>query len=151
MIWSTLIAGFVLGAAGSLHCIGMCGPLSLALPTYHLSKGGKFISLLTYQFGRIITYSLFGLLFGLAGRTIFIAGFQRGFSIIAGAVILTAACLYFIQKHTSRFSFFTGFYSSVQKTAAKILRTGKGLSGFLLLGMINGLLPCGMVYIAIAS
>ena len=98
MLWSSLIAGFTLVTAGSLHCIGMCGPLSLALPTWHLSKSKRFISLLLYQFGRIITYSLLGLIFGLAGRGFYIAGIQQLFSIILGILVLIAAILYFEER-----------------------------------------------------
>jgi sulfite exporter TauE/SafE len=151
MILPSLIAGFTLGAAGSLHCVGMCGPLSMALPTWHLSALGKFVSLLLYQFGRIITYSVFGLIFGLAGRSIYLAGFQQWFSIIAGSIILTAAILYFIQKHTVRFSFFNRFYILIQVWISKIIKGNSTPAGFLLLGMANGLLPCGMVYMAIAA
>ena len=151
MLWPSLIAGFSLGFAGSLHCVGMCGPLSLALPTYQLSGIGKFLSLLLYQFGRIVTYSLLGLLAGLAGRMISIAGIQQWFSIIIGSAIIILAACYFIQKHTIRFSFFNRFYISVQSLIIRILRQWKGPGGFLLLGMANGLLPCGMVYIALAT
>lgn len=151
MLLPSLIAGFALGAAGSLHCVGMCGPLSMALPTWHLSPAGKFFSLLLYQFGRIITYSLFGLIFGLAGRSIYLAGFQQWFSIIAGSIILIAAILYFVQRHTIHFSFFNRFYIFLQGFIGKILKGNSTPSGFLLLGMANGLLPCGMVYMAIAA
>lgn len=151
MVWAAAITGFTLGAAGSLHCIGMCGPLSLALPVHHFSKAGKFAALLLYQFGRVITYSFIGLLFGLAGRRIHIAGYQQGFSIAMGSLILLLAALYFIQKRSIRLSFLSGFYQSVQLLIMRVLRSSTSLFSFLLLGMANGLLPCGMVYIALAS
>ncbi len=65
MLWPVIIAGFTLGAAGSLHCAGMCGPLSLALPVQHFSSVQKFLALLLYQAGRVITYSVIGLIFGV--------------------------------------------------------------------------------------
>ena len=151
MLWPSLIAGFSLGFAGSLHCVGMCGPLSLALPTYQLSGIAKFLTLLLYQFGRIITYSILGLLAGFAGRLIFIAGIQQWFSIAAGFAILILAACYFIQKYSIRIPFFNRFYISVQTLIIQILKQRKGPAGFLLLGMANGLLPCGMVYIALAT
>ncbi len=146
-----MIAGFTLGAAGSLHCVGMCGPLSLALPTYHLSKTKKFISLLVYQFGRIITYSMIGLVFGLVGRRIYISGYQQWFSIGMGILVLMLVLVYFIQKKTIRLSFLNRFYHSVQGMIIRLLRSSTGFSGFLLMGIANGLLPCGMVYIALAA
>jgi sulfite exporter TauE/SafE len=151
MSWSVIIAGFTLGAAGSLHCVGMCGPLSLALPVHHFSKAGKFAALLLYQFGRIITYTAIGFLFGLAGRQLYIAGYQQWFSIIAGSVILIASVLYFVHKKRIRLSFLNSFYQAVQTIIIKLLRSSSRLPGFLFLGMANGLLPCGMVYIALAS
>ncbi|MGB3007651.1 MAG: sulfite exporter TauE/SafE family protein [Chitinophagaceae bacterium] len=151
MIWTALISGFTLGAAGSLHCIGMCGPLSLALPTQHLSAQHKFISLLLYQIGRIITYSVFGLIFGIAGRRIYINGYQQWFSIGMGALILLLAFLYFIQQKTVHFKLLNRFYISVQNLIVRLLKSTKNSFGFLLMGMANGLLPCGMVYIAIAA
>ena len=100
-----LIAGFTLGFAGSLHCVGMCGPLSLALPTWHLSPVVKLVSLFTYQLGRVITYSILGFIFGLAGRGIYIAGVQQWFSITLGIFILFLAALYFIQGSNPHLSF----------------------------------------------
>ncbi len=151
MLLPAMIAGFTLGAAGSLHCVGMCGPLSLALPTYHLSRTKKFISLLVYQFGRIITYSIIGLFFGLAGRSIYMAGFQQGFSIVMGIIVLSLALLYFISKKTIHLSFLNRFYLAVQGMIIRILKSSTGILGFFLMGMANGLLPCGMVYIAVAA
>lgn len=151
MLLPVMIAGFTMGIAGSLHCVGMCGPLSLALPTQHLSKTGKFFSLLLYQFGRIITYSLIGLLFGIAGRSIYISGYQQWFSIILGAIVLLLAVLYFLQKKSLHIRFLNRFYFFVQQKAGQLLRSAKGPVSFLLLGMANGFLPCGMVYIAIAA
>lgn len=146
-----LVAGFTLGAAGSLHCIGMCGPLSLALPTAHFSKNGKFFALLLYQFGRILTYSVLGLVFGVAGRSINMAGFQQSFSILMGIIILSAAVMYFIGRHSVRIVLFKSFYSGIQHLIIRLLKSQKGMAGFLLLGAANGLLPCGMVYIAIVT
>lgn len=151
MLLPVMIAGFTLGVAGSLHCVGMCGPLSLALPTQHLSKTGKFFSLLLYQSGRIITYSLIGLLFGIAGRSIYISGYQQWFSIIAGSIVLVLAILYFAQKKSLHFRFLNRFYFFIQQKTGQFLRSAKGPVSFLLLGMANGFLPCGMVYIAVAA
>jgi hypothetical protein len=148
---SIIIAGFTLGAAGSLHCVGMCGPLSLALPVHHFTKAGKFAALLLYQLGRITTYSIIGLLFGIAGRQLYMAGYQQWFSVMAGSIIIIAAILYFFHKKNIRLSFLSRFYLGVQKIIIKILHSSIGLPGYILLGMANGLLPCGMVYIALVS
>lgn len=151
MIWTAAITGFTLGAAGSLHCMGMCGPLSLSLPVHHFSKTGRFAALLLYQLGRILTYSIIGLLFGLAGRQIYISGYQQWFSVIMGSIVLLMALLYFLRKKTVHLAFLDRFYQAVQQLIIRLLRSSTGLAGFLLLGMANGLLPCGMVYIALAT
>ena len=151
MDWSIAITGFTLGAAGSLHCIGMCGPLSLALPVHHFSKAGKLVALLLYQTGRILTYTVIGLLFGLAGRMIYVAGYQQLFSIIMGTLILLLALLYFLHKSHFRVPFLNSFYQGVQQLMIRLLKSSTSLLSFLLLGMANGLLPCGMVYIALAT
>lgn len=151
MVAGAMIAGFTLGAAGSLHCIGMCGPLSLALPTHQLSPGNKFLSLLLYQIGRIITYSTIGLLFGLAGHRLYLAGYQQKLSITLGALILLFSVYHFLQKKTIRLSFLNERYKMVLKLISRVLKFVKGPSSFLFLGMANGLLPCGMVYVALAG
>ncbi len=82
--------GFVVGLLGSLHCVGMCGPIVAALPQ---GEGGKLSFLygrLLYNCGRVITYALIGLVFGLIGKTIFMAGYQQGLSIAIGVVIILA-------------------------------------------------------------
>jgi sulfite exporter TauE/SafE len=150
-LWPIILSGFTLGAAGSLHCAGMCGPLSLALPVHHFSSFNKFLALFLYQVGRVITYSIIGLFFGLAGRQLFIAGYQQWFSIGMGVLVLSFAALYFIQKKRVRLSFLGPFYKSVQGLIMRILRSSTNVMSFLLLGMANGLLPCGMVYIALAT
>lgn len=151
MLWPVLISGFTLGAAGSLHCIGMCGPLSLALPVSQFSAAKKFLSLLVYQAGRVITYSLIGLLFGLAGRRLYLAGYQQAFSIGIGVLLLVMALLYFGRRRNFHVRPLTRFYSIIQEMIGRVLRSPAGMGRFLLLGIANGLLPCGMVYIALAA
>ena len=99
MPWQLFITGITIGLLSSLHCVGMCGPLALALPVHHLSKPQQLLSLFLYQFGRIITYSAFGLMFGVAGRTIYVAGFQKWFSIVMGMMVLLLVILYWVYKN----------------------------------------------------
>src|SRR6266496_1298665 len=142
MLWPVIIAGFSLGAVSSLHCVGMCGPLALALPVHHLPKAQQLISLLLYQFGRIITYSVLGLIFGLAGRQIYLAGFQQWFSIIMGAVVLVLVILYWVYKNPLQPSILKKLFMAVQSFMMKSFQSKKTSSSFLLFGMANGLLPC---------
>ena len=153
MWWPVMIAGFSLGAVSSLHCVGMCGPLAMALPIHHLSRPRQLLSLLLYQLGRVITYSLFGLLFGLAGRRIYIAGFQQWFSIIMGIAVLLLVILYWVYKNPLQPFILKKAFSRIQSFMIKAFHSKKTKTSgaFVLLGLANGLLPCAMVYVAIAA
>lgn len=144
------ISALVLGLISSFHCVGMCGPLALALPVAHLGKGSQMVSLALYNLGRVITYGSLGLVFGLAGRKLYLAGFQQWFSIGAGLLMLVLAFQYFIRKRSVQPVWLNGFHRQVQTWMQRSLQS-KHLSGYLFLGMANGLLPCGMVYLAIAG
>lgn len=143
-----LISGLVLGAVGSLHCIGMCGPLCLMLPVHQASPGKKVLLILSYHGGRILTYSVLGLLIGLAGRSSYLAGYQRWFSIGAGSLALAMALLYFFLRRNFETKFFGRYYAAVRQLIIRALQKAGTVPGSLMLGAANGLLPCGMVYMA---
>ena len=149
-MWQFIIAGFTLGTVSSLHCVGMCGPLSLALPIQYLFKSQRIFAIILYQFGRIITYSMLGLIFGLAGRSVYVAGFQQWFSIGMGTLILVFLVQYWLFRKRFQLNFVSRFYLGVQNIMRSVLKT-RGTVPFLFLGIANGLLPCGMVYIALAA
>ena len=145
-----LTAGLILGAFSSLHCIGMCGPLALALPVKHLAVWQQRFAAFMYNAGRILTYSILGLLFGMAGRSIYIAGFQQWLSIISGVVILVFIFQYYFFHQTWQPKWTQEMQLFVQTKMIGILQT-KNKNTFLFLGMMNALLPCGMVYVALAT
>lgn len=138
----------MLGLASSLHCIGMCGPLSLAMPVVGLPPRQRYINLLLYQSGRIITYVSIGLLTGLIGRGILLAGYQQMISVLAGLIVLIAAGGYYIGRRARPFSFLNGFYVAISQLVLRMIKRAGSPGGALLFGITNGLLPCGMVYIA---
>ena len=85
ILWtSALLTGFV----GSLHCVGMCGPIALALPVGGKTQGQIFFSRIFYNLGRITTYSFIGLMMGLVGKKLFFSGIQQELSISIGITIL---------------------------------------------------------------
>lgn len=139
-----------LGAAGSFHCVGMCGPLALALPVYHLSATQKVFAQLLYNTGRIFTYTLLGFLFGMAGKGFYLAGWQQVFSIATGSIMLLFAILYYVFKKSFQPKWLLNFNVFIQKKTSSFFRQKK-IAGYLLPGMMNGLLPCGMVYVAVAA
>ena len=144
-----LITGFTIGLFGSLHCAGMCGPLALSLPFYSQNGIRKVYAVALYNLGRAGTYTLFGLLFGFTGRGLYIFGIQQWISLISGITIL---CILFLPG-IFRFSFAGNFFkqSSLLSFFSRHLHAGKNIFFFYSAGMVNGLLPCGLVYIAIAS
>lgn len=146
-----LIGGFLLGATGSLHCIGMCGPLSLALPLRSQNQMQKFLALVSYQIGRILTYAFLGLLVGAIGKPLQWGQYQQIFSIIMGSLIILVAIGYSRRLYFFQLPGLAHFYAAVQKLISTRLKAAKGPIGFIGLGMANGLLPCGLVYVALAS
>lgn len=148
MLATTIIAGFTLGLFGSLHCVGMCGPLALALPAPFAKRSKQITSSLFYNAGRVVTYSLLGLLFGLIGKSFSLTGFQQIFSIIAGSSMLMLTVLYFVFKKSYQPQWFQDFTWKIQSLIAALLQKQ---TGSFWVGMANGLLPCGMVYAAVAG
>lgn len=143
-------AGLLLGAVSSFHCVGMCGPLALSLPVQHLPGRQQIAASFLYHAGRVLTYTTLGALFGWAGRRFYIAGFQQGLSITLGIVILLLAiATYFMNRSVSP-KWIRRFHTQVLNWMSSLLQA-PNLFHCLLLGMANGLLPCGMVYLAIAG
>jgi uncharacterized protein len=147
---AAMIAGMALGFVGSFHCIGMCGPLALSLPVQHLGGPQKLLAYLAYNLGRVATYTLLGLLLGLAGSGFNTIGWQQGFSIVVGSILLLLSLLYFLFRHRWQPVWWRRASAALaQSTQQLVMRSYKG--GFFLIGMANGLLPCGMVYMAVAT
>jgi uncharacterized protein len=146
-----LLAALSLGFLGSFHCVGMCGPIALALPLSKTSKLARLVGGLIYNFGRILTYSLLGGLFGLLGKTFVIAGYQQSLSITLGLLILIMVFL--PESKLSRFRL-TGEILSVIgriKNQFSALFLKKNYSSLFFIGLLNGLLPCGLVYLGIVG
>jgi uncharacterized protein len=138
---------FALGLLGSLHCAAMCGPLMLALPVRPGGAGRFVAGRIIYQLGRIATYCLLGVVAGLIGKSIYVAGLQRWLSIALGVAILLG---FFISKKISVSAPVVRLVTRL-KTAMSAQLQRRGFRSLALLGMLNGLLPCGLVYVALAG
>ncbi len=140
LIWTA----FALGIVGSLHCAGMCGPLILALPVPGGSRNAFFLSRAVYHLGRLAMYCMIGAIFGLLGKTMALAGWQRWLSLAAGGAILVGLLLH------SRLRLKGSAFQAVVwlKSIFGQLLHRKSLAASFGLGAINGLLPCGLVYVA---
>jgi sulfite exporter TauE/SafE len=88
-----IIAAISLGLLGSFHCIGMCGPIALALPVHQYSPLKKYLGIFLYNLGRVVTYTFLGVVFGLLGQSFFLGGFQQILSIVIGVLLLLSVIL----------------------------------------------------------
>lgn len=138
----------LLGLLGSFHCLGMCGPIAFMLPLNRSNQVIQFFQLLTYHSGRLVTYTLFGVVFGILGRGFELFTFQQHLSIFTGGLMI----LFVLFPHLLK-------YIKIPKSVHKIIfkiksDLGKELkekkkSTFFMIGFLNGFLPCGLVYMAI--
>ncbi|RYD95094.1 MAG: sulfite exporter TauE/SafE family protein [Sphingobacteriales bacterium] len=140
---------FLLGLLGSLHCGVMCGPLMLSLPLPGQNYFKAALQLLLYQFGRVMVYTLMGILAGSIGSSISLIVDQNTLSLIIGSLMVVFTALCFSKGYLSVFGTFQSkLISPIGKLMGKIY--GFPLWG-LFAGMLNGLIPCGMVYLALAT
>jgi sulfite exporter TauE/SafE len=137
-----VITALLLGLMGSLHCAGMCGPLVLLTPVKGSSRTAIVLSRALYHTGRIAMYAGLGLIFGLIGESILVAGSQRWLSLGVGVLMLVVlfAPLPFGKKAWR-------IPMLIKSRFGKLLREPTWTSIFAL-GVTNGLLPCGLVYMA---
>ena len=124
----------------------MCGPIALALPIGGQTYQEAAFSRLIYNLGRIITYSVLGAIFSIFGQAFILAGFQNYLTIAIGILLF----LLFFSNQNISFPPFKKITQKITKTFSPFLRA-KTKSSFLLLGMVNGLLPCGFVYVALVG
>lgn len=145
----TIISIAFLGSFG--HCIGMCGGIVMAYSNIKIqpssSKVSKSIAHLLYSFGRITTYTVLGALFGYLGGVVVFSNNANGILLIIAGVAMILAGLSLMGKMKSlsiggKSLSDTKFYKS---NFTKIMNSKSNMS-FYLLGMLNGLLPCGFVY-----
>ena len=147
MLWSA----FLIGLFGSFHCIGMCGPIALALPIQKDNKLNLIVGRVLYNIGRAITYATIGLFFGLVGQSLSLAGFQQSVSIIAGVLILLMVLL--PSKVSQKLYLLKPAYgfTNFLKRKFGVLLKQKSVASTFFIGLLNGFLPCGLVYIAVAG
>ncbi|CCH53801.1 hypothetical protein BN8_02927 [Fibrisoma limi BUZ 3] len=144
-LWWT--AAFMTGLAGSLHCVGMCGPLAMALPLGRLPRWQRPWGLLMYHAGRIGAYAGLGAVFGLLGQGLLLISLQRPVSIGAGLLLVVWGLTGTTSSPLSRWMpQRTGLSSALGR-----LLTQPKPGAWLVMGFLNGLLPCGFVYVALAG
>jgi uncharacterized protein len=141
-------AALTLGFLGSFHCIGMCGPIALTIPVRRDSRFGMIGGSLLYNSGRILTYSLMGLVFGLFGQGVAMAGWQGWLSVTIGALLLLNLFLPRLIRVRSGIAY--RLLESLKSHVRRLFGLKTPFSLFLI-GLLNGFLPCGLVYLGIAG
>ena len=144
-----LISAFLLGLLGSFHCVGMCGPIAFMLPADRTNQVKKVSQITIYHIGRLLTYSLIGLIFGLIGKGLYLFGFQQQLSIAIGIIMILIVLI--PQKTFNKYNFSKPIYSLISKVKSWLgsAMKKKSLDTFLTIGFLNGFLPCGLVYMAV--
>jgi len=145
-----LWAAFLLGMAGSMHCLIMCGPL-ISMSSSRYGNLGQGFGTIIYQMGRIISYLIIGLVFGMIGQFLSLLFYQQLLSVISGILLLIWALSYFIPAG-NRFS--SGILKIWSRTTSGLfsrLWKHKTVASVLGLGILNGFLPCGLVYLAASA
>lgn len=152
MIFTLLLAAMGLGFLGSFHCIGMCGPIALSLPVQHLTGLQKVAGIALYNAGRIFTYALIGVFFGLIGFSFQYFGWQQWLSISLGLLLLSIFVFRIMpgNKRSKQQVFFSGWNKKIIAVLAPLFHKPQKRY-LLLIGFLNGLLPCGLVYMAVAG
>ena len=144
-IWTA----FSIGLLGSIHCVGMCGPVALALPFQGRSHAWKGI--LAYNFGRLLTYALIGAIAGILGKGLWVAGMQKHITLALGiALALIALFSISIESHLLQLKVVRAFHQWILEHLGTWMRK-EGTRAALMIGIFNGFIPCGLVYMAIAG
>ena len=137
-----------MGLVGSLHCAGMCGPIAFALPFDRSHWFKSFLGNYLYQFGRIFTYGFLGLMIGFIGRGFSLSGLQQPLSIGVGIIMILAVVLPQLPIFRKAQSSFTLKVSKIKSLLGVYIHK-KSYRALFITGLINGLLPCGLVYMAL--
>jgi uncharacterized protein len=144
-----LFTALLFGLISSFHCIGMCGPIAMMLPLDRDNPTKKVLQIFTYQLGRLLAYASIGLVFGLVGRGLFLAGFQQKLSIFIGVAMIIAILT--PERVFAKYNFSKPFFLFIRKIKSRLGRQfqNKSFKSLFIIGYLNGFLPCGMVYVAL--
>lgn len=145
MLYSALIFGLI----SSLHCIGMCGPIAMMLPVDRSNPTKKVIQIMLYHLGRLSAYASLGLIFGILGKGFYMAGIQQHISIIVGVLMIVIVLI--PERVFMKYNFSKPVYKLISnvKTSLGNQFKRKSPDALFTIGLLNGFLPCGLVYAAL--
>lgn len=144
-----ILSALLFGLLGSFHCVGMCGPIAFLLPVDRSNSFKKAWQIFLYHFGRIVAYSIIGLLFGLLGKSFYLFGMQQQLTIAVGVFMIVVVLLPY--KTFQKYNFSKPLFKVISKVKSELGAALKKKSPdtFLTIGFLNGFLPCGLVYMAV--
>ena len=144
-----LYSAFIFGLISSFHCIGMCGPIAMMLPVDRNNQAKKVTQIITYHIGRLSAYATIGFVFGLLGKGFFLAGIQQNLSIFIGIAMILVVLI--PEKVFAKYNFSKPVFKLISKikTALGSQFRNKSYKSLFTIGLLNGFLPCGMVYVAL--
>lgn len=145
MLYSALFFGLV----SSLHCIGMCGPIAMMLPVDKNNSAKKVIQIMIYHMGRLTSYASLGLIFGILGKGFYMAGIQQQLSIVVGLLMIIIAIV--PERVFMKYNFSKPVYKLISKVKTSLGSQFKRKTpdALFTIGVLNGFLPCGLVYAAL--
>jgi len=146
-------SAFLIGLAGSVHCVGMCGPLALAIPGASKDKGFTFfLRTIAYQISRISGYGVLGLIVGFFSQGMQFTGVQPYFSLLSGILLLFLGFFGIIPEVNafSKYPIIQHFKVKINRIIGTVM-TNEHFSTPFVLGFLNAMLPCGMIYIALGT
>jgi len=138
-----------LGSVG--HCIGMCGGIVVAYSSKKIDPKSPYLeqtaSHLAYNFGRVMTYTILGAIFGLLGKVVAFTPTTKGVLFLLTGLLMVLAGLSLLGnlKFLNSAEWSVSKYPWYQKSFKRLLDSSSYRS-FFLLGMLNGIIPCGLVY-----
>ena len=144
-----LYTAFIFGLISSLHCIGMCGPIAMMLPVDRSNQTKKTLQIFTYHLGRLAAYASIGFIFGLFGKGFSMAGLQQELSVLLGIIMIVIVVI--PEKVFIAYNFSKPIFKVISKIKAALGSQFKNKSyrSLFTIGLLNGFLPCGMVYVAL--
>lgn len=127
----------------------MCGPIALMLPVDRTNQTKKVVQIITYHLGRLSAYAVIGLVFGLLGKGLFLAGIQQKLSIFIGVLMIVVILI--PERVVARYNFSKPVFIFISKIKTSLGKQFKDKSykSLFTIGLLNGFLPCGMVYVAL--
>ncbi|HLU86431.1 MAG TPA: sulfite exporter TauE/SafE family protein [Taishania sp.] len=143
-----MLVAFIIGLSASLHCLGMCGPIAMAIPLDRSSNWKQFLGALQYNFGRIFSYTFLGFLFGTIGMSFRAFQWMQSLSLLVGLIMILIAWNQFFRFKEIRL--FQLISSKISTSIGKLFRS-KNTFRLPLLGLLNGFLPCGMVFMGLTN